>query len=389
MIRFVSFSCLVLCSGLTFSLFAQDEELAKDWNLNLILEKSKYDSVLNLERMVALEFHKLLNEYRKSKGLKTLVWNDLFWLACRNHNIYMSYHRELSHSESKSNTYYSGESPGDRLNYVQSTNNLSWSGENALYNYSSNGSNTIGKASHIARSSFEQWKKSTGHNNNMLGRSHEMHGAAFKISGGMVYATSLFGYATSTYWADYHKSKKTATETKQKDEILTTTTLADQPKKDPAPARLHVASIRKKLENAFLKEIQQKADLPKIKQEKALKLCARKQVQFMAANNMVVKVQKRTQKAFYARDLAKRIAKAEGKILWFLTQKTDVSEYILMIETEERNYIEESVRDSLFEKLINDSQIDTNQIEDMGFSVKVKRKKSNLTIYACLLIRFH
>ncbi len=42
-----------------------------------LMEMAQKDSVAEIERLAALKFHVLINDYRSSKDLDTLLWNDL------------------------------------------------------------------------------------------------------------------------------------------------------------------------------------------------------------------------------------------------------------------------------------------------------------------------
>ncbi|MCB0401812.1 MAG: CAP domain-containing protein [Flavobacteriales bacterium] len=165
-------------------------------NVDELLKKAETDSIAYIERKAALEFHKLINQYRKRSGLDPIEWNDLLWVATINHNTWMDEADELSHHERQKTTGYTGTSPGSRLDFAAGGRaNMSWSGENALYNYSCSGKTRDEIAANIAQRSFEQWKASPGHNENMLGSRHASHGVAFKITGSRVWGTDLFASA--------------------------------------------------------------------------------------------------------------------------------------------------------------------------------------------------
>ncbi len=158
-----------------------------------LINTSKSDSIASIERLSAIEFHKLLNTYRLSKKLDSVVWNETLWIASRNHCVWMSSAEKLSHHQTPKTTHFTGKDPGDRYDYSSGGSAaFSWSGENALYNYSNYGNTINAIAKNIARQSFEQWKNSSGHNTNMLSKSHGMHGTAFIIYNDKVWGTDLF-----------------------------------------------------------------------------------------------------------------------------------------------------------------------------------------------------
>ncbi len=161
-------------------------------DLQSLLSRSETDSVLKIERLAAVKFHKLINEYRVSKGVKPLRWNDTLWLAARNHNIYMWSVNLLWHNEDKKDKCFTGVEIDDRVAYVAKTN-LHYMGENCLFNYDTKGKNIKIIAEKIAKESFKIWKESVGHNENMLLREYEFHGTAFNIIKSKEYGIMVWG----------------------------------------------------------------------------------------------------------------------------------------------------------------------------------------------------
>jgi hypothetical protein len=179
--------------GLIFCTAPTGAQISTIHDFNALLAKSERDSIAKIERLAALEFHQIINDYRISKGIKPIEWNEVLWIASRNHCIWMKKAKNLSHEQKPNTALFTGHSPGERYNYAAGgESTFSWSGENALYNYSAIGSTIEEIAKEIARSSFSQWKNSPGHNKNMLGQSHGMHGAAFIIGENKVWGTDLF-----------------------------------------------------------------------------------------------------------------------------------------------------------------------------------------------------
>lgn len=217
--------CLVIC---LFPAIA-NAQLYTYQDVDALLKKAEQDSIAEIERMAALEFHKLINIYRTENGLKTMKWNETLWIATQNHNLWMAKSGSLSHHQTTANKYYSGTSPGDRLSYAQAGNSsFGWSGENALYNYSCKGNTKEEIAKNIAQRSFTQWKNSKGHNENMLSKRHGSHGVAFKINGSVVWGTDLFspyGYESNPNNETIHSryyAAKTKTKTKPKSKRFST-----------------------------------------------------------------------------------------------------------------------------------------------------------------------
>lgn len=151
-------------------------------------------SEMKVEREIALHFHQLINDYRSKKRLNVLIWDDTLWLAARNHNLWMQKQNKLSHQQTLKNEFYSGKNPEERLLFVDSEYPRNkWNGENCLYigGYSIP-LNT--STEDVAKEIFNDWKKSTGHNQNMLKSSHISHGMSIFIDNkGKLWATDLFG----------------------------------------------------------------------------------------------------------------------------------------------------------------------------------------------------
>jgi uncharacterized protein YkwD len=167
------------------------------YDFTSLINHSKQDSIAKIERLAALEFHKLINEYRKTLKIDTIAWNETLWIASRNHCVWMASADQLSHTQKTNNSNFTGTNPGDRYDYASGgKSSYAWSGENALYNYSANGIDANAIAKNIAKASFNQWKQSTGHNRNMMSRSHGMHGTAFIIKDHKVWSTDLFASCT-------------------------------------------------------------------------------------------------------------------------------------------------------------------------------------------------
>jgi uncharacterized protein YkwD len=160
--------------------------------LRKLMPNTESDKKLVIEYQASMIFHKLLNNYREENGLNTLSYNNVYWLASRNHNLWMS-ENGISHTEKPGSKYYTGSSPGDRLNYVDK-DFCYWRGENCLANGSYFEDDSLEKiAFNMASTSLEQWRNSKPHNDNMLGV-HNNEGTSFLItSDGYVWATSILG----------------------------------------------------------------------------------------------------------------------------------------------------------------------------------------------------
>lgn len=162
-------------------------------DLPKILLLNSKDSMSAIEYNAAIEFHNLLNEYRKSNGLLELSFSDKLLITARNHSLWMAENKKLSHTENIKSKNFTGKNPGDRLKFV-AKDKCAWTGENCLFNYSYDDTKSIeANAKQIAKESLDQWKLSSGHNKNMLGE-HVSQATSFIIDkNGIVWATTLFG----------------------------------------------------------------------------------------------------------------------------------------------------------------------------------------------------
>lgn len=186
--------CALLLSVCSHWSVAQTHSI---YDFSSLIKLAERDSIAKIERLASLEFHLLINEYRKHLKIDTIAWNETLWIASRNHCVWMASVDQLSHTQKINNSNFTGTNPGDRYDYASGgKSSYAWSGENALYNNSAYGEHTNAIAKRIASTSFNQWKQSTGHNRNMMSRSHGMHGAAFIIKDSKVWGTDLFASCT-------------------------------------------------------------------------------------------------------------------------------------------------------------------------------------------------
>jgi len=178
------FFAALICWLMALPTKAQYLEIFQAKDLNRLLQASEHDSVLYLERLTAIYFHDLLNQYRVENKLKALAWDDTLWLASRNHNIWMLKNNQITHQQQENTKDYSGRSPGERHEYLLEKGKRSpWSGENCLMHFTAASLPIEIQANLTAKSSLSQWVRSKGHNDNILNPNHDRHGAAFIISG--------------------------------------------------------------------------------------------------------------------------------------------------------------------------------------------------------------
>lgn len=68
-------------------------------DLDNILKEIENDTIAKIERLAAFEFHHLLNDYRKQQRKQALDFDEIMWIAARNHNLYMKVAGDLTHRE--------------------------------------------------------------------------------------------------------------------------------------------------------------------------------------------------------------------------------------------------------------------------------------------------
>ncbi|MEX1001327.1 MAG: CAP domain-containing protein [Crocinitomicaceae bacterium] len=170
-----------------------EDKIYREGHLKELLENIDTDEKLQFERKCAYHFHHLINEYRVQKRLHTLYWDDRLWLAARNHNLYMIKSGGLTHGESRNHESFTGGSPGERIQYSCYGAALTGVfGENILYNYAHDIEGSLDDiAYHMAKESFEDWKNSKPHNENMLDAAYFAHGTAFNVEN-TNWGTSVF-----------------------------------------------------------------------------------------------------------------------------------------------------------------------------------------------------
>lgn len=159
----------------SFESVAQKKELKYASDVANLKEQLKTDSILRFEYACAMEFHKYLNDYRTSRKIKPLRWNDTLWVVAMNHGIYLNENDLFSHQQIARKSLFSGVQPGNRYNFVvQSKQNIAGYGENLFMTSFYN----LNTPAYYALEAFNAWKESPGHNKNMLYKSFDEHGTA-------------------------------------------------------------------------------------------------------------------------------------------------------------------------------------------------------------------
>ena len=177
--------------------------LLRQGDLQKYMEAVYTNEELQFERLSSYFFHQLINLYRLKNGLSILYWNDCLWLAARNHNVYMSNNKRLTHSQTSGRNFFSGRSFTDRVMFVTDNHDdIDAHGENALYIYFSNNGDIVENALSVAEEAMQRWMASGGHNQNMLDLMYFSHGTSFYMSENRVYGTTVFAGKNSFYEHD-------------------------------------------------------------------------------------------------------------------------------------------------------------------------------------------
>lgn len=384
---------LVLLVGAAAPLFGQNADVSK---LSIILKNANVDSVEKTERLAAIFFHEKINQYRISLKKPALGWDDTVWLASRNHCNWMMANNELTHHEKPGTALFNGNGPGDRYDFAsKNKGKCSWSGENALYNYSSFYSDCAKNALAIANSSFEQWKHSPGHNANMLKEGSRIHGVAFRIEkSGRVWATDLFCRAPS-----YAPIVEKPAPLYSKGKVAYAYTAIDTPYVvEPSPDVIVVEKpkpvVKKdKFVSASTKYVkldieQTTSDLEKalysssgIHHSKSMGKAAQRHAAYMAANSKLTHEEKKQKRKYYAGSPQKRIVKASRGVKAFRKKTTQFVESIAMISVDAATLDISELSKSILIALDKERATVSGNSTAVGFGIVIKRSKNELKVY--------
>lgn len=196
--RWIIFIAIIFCS---FTSSAQHDKIVKANELKHILSLAKKKNIYQLERSIALAFHRLYNEYRIENKLDTVQWSDILWLAGRNHNVYMLQTEDYGHIENEKLDFFSGKMPDDRIDFVQGNKrHLTSSGEGIVGFHSEvlkPESNIEEWCLEVAKEALYNWKTSPKHNETMLETVHQFHAVSFfVIDNWEIIGTHVYGVAT-------------------------------------------------------------------------------------------------------------------------------------------------------------------------------------------------
>jgi uncharacterized protein YkwD len=390
---------LALLFGLCTAATAQ---IAENVQLNVILKNASLDSIQKTERLAAIYFHDKINAHRVSNKVEKLGWDDTLWLTARNHNIWMTANDDLQHYEKSGTKSFTGVSPGDRYDFAsKQKGGCSWSGENILYNYASAYSTIEKTAERIAEYSFNQWKNSPGHNENMLNPNSRVHGTAFFIEpSGQVWATDIF--ARKPKYQDIVANPPAIPGEKFSSPIAVIA--ATSPSSPNAPANTNVAapstmtvaadkSKNTKFVSASAKYV--KLDLEEttsdlqsalytsagIKKSKPLSRAAQHHADYMAANQKLSHDEKKQKRKYYAGSPQQRIVKASRGAKLFHKRSAEFVESIAMVQADAATLDVNTLSKTILAALDKERSATTGNTTAVGFGMVIKRIKNELRIY--------
>jgi uncharacterized protein YkwD len=357
---------LLISSGLMAQIFQTSQ-------LSTVIKKCNTDSVQKTERLAALKFHTLINQYRKENKIDTLCWDDTLWLTSRNHNIRMGENAKLSHTQKEDTKYFTGNSPGDRYNYTTANKGgSSWSGENALYNWSDNGSSVEQISETMAKAAFNQWKDSPGHDENMRAPQSHSHGTAFYLEpDGPVWATDLFSYKKfddNFPWAkaDLASLEKEAAKTDVKKVKTKTESVKKIRIRDAQQLSANLLSI-----------LEQNSS---VKTGKAITKAAQSHADYIAYSKKLTHEEKKNKPGFYGATEKQRMLKASFGWYLFQQRKASVSESIALIELTEIPSDLTALASEIIIELDEEKQLQGTPVSS-AYGVAFKQVKNTLNIY--------
>lgn len=345
-----------------------------------LLKLADLDSVQKIERLAALDFHKLINEYRKINRLVPLAWDDALWLTCRNHDIWMGNQGDISHGEKKGTKFYTGDLPNERYEFATSKKGgCHWSGENTLYNYSAYG-NTISEiAEHIALNSIQQWKDSPGHNENMLRGNHRSHGVAFYLKNGKVYATDLFA---SNIDDQFNKLTPQLIENNFVINVAHTCTKVAAPSEKKVKLNTHQLELD--LINGLYTTYAEGSKVL-VKKNKTMEKASTQHSKYMCAAKQLTHKEFKNKQNFSGENESKRMKKASRGFYYLFKPRIKITESVAFLEVDAKGLDVEKLTHTLQMQLDKDKKVDAAKIE-VGYGVSINRTKNQLRLYVTRIV---
>lgn len=135
-------------------------------------ETTSYGSVSDSTSTVERRAFDLINQYRRSIGLPSLIWNEAIARQCRTHSQYMANRGSLSHDNFS-----------QRLNNLRSSMRVMAGAENVAMNYNMPDPALVAK---------NGWIRSPGHHKNIKGNYTHSGMGVVRTSSGKYYLTQIF-----------------------------------------------------------------------------------------------------------------------------------------------------------------------------------------------------
>lgn len=367
-----------------FVVFSQNSttKICNVFSINDLLNSSKNDSIQKIERLAALKFHILINNYRLKNGLDTIGWDEGLWLTCRNHNLWMASNSDLTHKQLKNTKFFIGEEPNNRYDYTTlNKGNCRWSGENALYNFNSDGRNIVEITDNISTKSFEQWKNSPGHNRNMLGESHKVHGVAFLLKSyskeyyptTIVWGTDLFSFNQDGQFNHSLSPVNPSNLTLFKSNILRKSNVK-------LDLRQLESELLQKLYSSYCDKIPGLIEINKAMEKASLNHSV-----YMSTVKQLTHNEVKTKRNFYGQNAKQRMIKATYGLFYLSKNKSKLIESIAVIESDIKTLDIEKLVDEIQTKLDLDKKTSSNNSK-MGYGIILKQNKNSLNIYATRIL---
>ncbi len=381
---------LVLFTGISPLLHAQVAEISQ---LSSLIKNASIDSVQKTERLAAILFHNKINAHRLADGKQALGWDDTLWLTARNHNNWMVDNDELNHMEKAGTKSFTGHGPGDRYDFAaKGKGSCSWSGENCLYNYANGGGTIKYNAEKIAEYSFQQWKGSPGHNENMLRAGSRVHGVAFYISeDGRVWATDIFSYAPSYSPVVAIPSPIPGVTTSESmipivaaSSPVTNGAKAESTKNKSSETKFVSASnkyVKLNLEETSADLCKELYETAGVKKNKSLEKAAQHHADYMASNQKLSHDEKKQKRKFYGGSPQTRIVKASLGAKLFHKRSTAYLESIAVIRVDAAALDMDALSKLIVATLDKEKAKTAGITNAVGYGITIKRVKNELKVY--------
>lgn len=336
-----------------------NDKLLKKRDLPLVFSELKTDTMMQIERLAAFYFHQLINEYRIKNGKKWLLWDEELWLAARNHSLYITI--TFEHLEESYNKFQTGYWQDSRINWVRENRERhDYNGENLCgFPFGSKNYYKIEEfAKYIAETALDSWKKSEGHNRNMLNFEHGKHATAFVFDDKQcILATSLFAFSYPDYkyeqiaisWDSEMAKRNVPTFVVNNNKISSSMSVAELKTKAFEIVKKLMPSEKNTLDNG-------------------MKIAALYHLKYIKKQDTLTVIQNPKHKNFYATTTKKRYLKATKYKGLFYTMNHQINEKCFIIPIDLVDFIDKTVFEKIEQALLNEFP-DKAVIKKWGFAI--------------------